>query len=76
MKFKMQVFKVEMLIITADIDTEKELINVIENTKYPNWCISPIVKNIKHIEVDWNDDHKLNNSETCDEEYNKLFNIK
>jgi hypothetical protein len=69
----MQVFKVEILIITNDIDDKEELINVIENTRYPNHCMSPDVKKVEQREVDWTDEHKLNHRDTCDAEYVRLF---
>ena len=71
----MKAYKVELLIIDHDevgLDGIKE---VIENTKYPNYCISPDVKNIVSADIgEWDDEHPLNKYETADAEYNKLFN--
>jgi len=72
-KRKTKVHKVELLIINTDNVTEESIITVIENARYPNHCISPSVKHIETREVDWDDDHPLNKSETCEEAYRKLF---
>lgn len=72
---KTKVYKLEVLIIDHDDSCESEIVSAIENTKYPNWCISPTVVNVKSVEVDWSDKHPLNNSLTKDEEYARLFPI-
>lgn len=70
---KLRVYKVELLVVDFDGLGEDGITDVIECTKYPNRCIHPQVKDIQSREVDWNDDHPLNDSKTCDEAFEKLF---
>ena len=39
---------------------EDGLRRVIEGTKYPNWCIHPKVIESESRDVEWDDDHPLN----------------
>ena len=70
-----KVFKIEILIIDHDECGEEGVKDVIENTRYPNRCIDPHVMNIKSAEVDWTDDHPLNNCGTMAATYRDLFPI-
>lgn len=68
----MKVYKVELLIINHDELQQDEVIEVIQQQKYPNYCINPTVLKIKEYDVgDWDDDHPLNNRSTDAEEYLK-----
>lgn len=69
-----KVHEVTLLIVDFDQLGAEEIKNVIENARYPNRCISPQVKNTVTVEVEWDDDHPLNNRHTKDEEYKRLFN--
>jgi hypothetical protein len=69
----MKAVKVEILILDFDGLGEDEIISVIENTRYPNHCISPDVKSIESVEIEWDDNHPLNMKSTCDDAYNELF---
>jgi len=73
---KTYVYKVELLIVDHDGMGGDDIKDVLENTRYPNRCINPVVMNIERKEVDWNDDHPLNNHDTMKDEYNRLFNKK
>jgi len=69
----MKAYKLEILIIDFD-GVGDEIKDVIEQQKYPNHCIAPDVKKMEVVDIgEWHDDHPLNNSLTCDEEYKKLF---
>jgi len=70
-----KVFKIEILIIDHDQCGEEGVKDVIENARYPNRCISPHVMNIKSAEVDWDDDHPLNNYGTMAAAYRDLFPV-
>lgn len=73
----MKAHKIEILIIDHDGLGVEEIKSVIENQKYPNWCINPEVKSINTIDIgDWHDDHPLNLSYKSQAEYEKLFNSK
>lgn len=56
----MQVHKLEMLVVDHDGIGDREIVAVLENQKFPNWCISPKVMKIETEEVEWSDDHPLN----------------
>lgn len=71
----MQVHKIEILVIDTDEVGAEEIKNVLENTRYPNWCIAPDVKKIETKEIgEWSDDHPLNKTATADDFYKQLFN--
>lgn len=70
----MKAYKVELLIIDHDGLGEDEIKEVIENTKYPNYCINPEVKKITSADIgEWDDDHPLNKKSTSEQEYLRLF---
>jgi hypothetical protein len=70
----MKVMRVEMFFIDFDEIGEDEAKSVIENTKYPNRCMYPEVKKVDVVDIgEWSNDHPLNNSKTCDEEYKRIF---
>lgn len=73
----MKAYRVELLIIDLDGIGEEEIIKVIEQyTHYPNHCINPHVAEIESAEIgEWDDDHPLNNPQTMEEEYHRLFGI-
>lgn len=70
---KTRVHRVELLIIDFDNLGASEITTVIECQKYPNRCISPEVKGITTKEIEWTDDHPLNNRNTSDVAYKQLF---
>lgn len=70
----MKVYKLEVLIIDYESLGAEEIKDVLENTKYPNWCITPQVMKIEEREIsDWHDDHPLNKKDTVELEFGKLF---
>lgn len=69
----MKVHKIEILVVDFDECGAEEITRVLENQKYPNYCISPSVQNITTVDVDWTDDHPLNHRDKCEDEYKRLF---
>ena len=70
----MKVYKVELMIIDFDRCGPEEIQTVIENAHYPNRCINPQIKSIVEKDIgEWSDDNPLNNRNTCDAEYKRLF---
>jgi len=69
----MKAMKVEILILDFDNLGEEGVREALENGRYPNRCISPDVKSIKSVEIDWNDDHPLNKAGTSASAYRDLF---
>lgn len=67
-------YKIELLIIDHDGLGADAINDVLENTKYPNHCISPEVKDTHGIDVgEWTDEHPLNQNNTSHAEYERLF---
>lgn len=57
----MKVYKLEVIVIDHD-DVGDEMKDILENQKYPNWCLSPHVIKMESIDIgEWDDDHPLNN---------------
>ena len=70
----MKAYKLEILIIDHDFLGAEEIQSVIENTKYPNWCISPEVKTVEERDIgEWEDSHPLNLRDKCEDEYRRIF---
>lgn len=66
----MKIYKVEVFIIDFDELGPDEIKSTLENTKYPNRCMSPKVGLIEEKEIgEWDDNHELNKSSTDTAEY-------
>lgn len=70
---KTKIYKVELLIIDHENWGEKEIKNVLENTRYPARRISPEVMAIENREVEWTDRNLLNFNDTREAEFKRLF---
>lgn len=70
----MKAHVVTLLIIDMDEIGVDEMKVVIENTHYPNRCISPEVFKIETVDIgEWYDDHPLNQITTAQKEWINLF---
>ena len=69
----MKAIKVELLILDFDELGEDGVREVIQNTHYPNRCITPEVKSMESVDIDWSDNHPLNNCGTSSRAYQDLF---
>ena len=68
----MKAHMVTLLIVDHD-EVGEDIRDIIENTNYPNDCISPTVYGISTIEIgEWHDDHPLNFIDNWDE-WRRLF---
>lgn len=47
--------------------------DVLQHTKYPNRCISPMVLAAESRSTEWSDDHPLNRESTLRQEISRLF---
>ena len=73
----MKIYKVEISILDLDETGKDGIIETIESTKFPNYCINPTVEKIECRDIGkWSDDHLLNKHDTFKEEYERLFNEK
>lgn len=72
----MNIYKIELFIIDSDDIGEQEIIAVLEDTPYPNSCISPIIDNVKSIQItdDEFEESKLSSFESELEGCRDLFN--
>jgi len=70
----MKAYELTIKIIDLDEIGAAEIKDVLENTRYPNHCISPRVLSIQEADVgEWSDDHPLNRPTTTDAEWGRLF---
>lgn len=70
----MQVHKITLTIIDFDQLGADGVRDALENTRYPNDCISPSVLDIKTRDAgEWSDEHPLNNGATSAAEIERLF---
>lgn len=56
----MKVYKIELLILDHDALGPEEVRVVLENANFPNDCIRPQIASIEVREIEWADDHPLN----------------
>lgn len=69
----MKIYRVVLTIIDFD-DVGEKCADLIEGARYPNDCINPQVRSVDSREIgDWDDTHPLNNRDTCEAEYQRLF---
>ena len=67
-----EVFKVVLMVVDHDEIGASELAGVMEQTRYPNHCIGPVVIHTESRVVEWHDEHPLNKSGQT-EEFGRLF---
>jgi hypothetical protein len=59
----MKAYKITLLIIDLDNVGKEEVVRILEDTKYPNYCISPETLDVKEADIgEWSDEHPLNRS--------------
>lgn len=69
----MNAYRVELLILDFD-EVGDQIKDLIEDQKYPNYCISPKVMEMEKVDIGpWSDDHPLNSRKLCNEEFKRLF---
>jgi hypothetical protein len=54
------VHRITVLVVDLDHLGADEVKAVIESTRYPNHCIAPDVLTVESVEVEWSDEHVLN----------------
>jgi len=70
----MIVHKVELLIFDNEDIGSINLKEMLENTNYPNDCITSKVMSLDSRDItNWGDDHPLNKKDTIREEYKRIF---
>lgn len=72
----MKVHRVTLLVVDFDDLGAIDVKDVLEETKYPNHCIGPIVMHVDTVEVEWSDEHPLNDCDTTRAEFERLFDTK
>jgi hypothetical protein len=70
----MRVYRIELMILDFDEIGEEEIKRVLEDTRYPNRCISPEVMEIESHDIgEWNDQNPLNYKSKSKEAFNLIF---
>lgn len=70
----MKAYKVTLLVVDHDKIGGAGIKDHIENMRYPNHCINPIVVDVEERDVGvWNDDHPLNQTMTMKREFREIF---
>ena len=70
----MKIHKIELLVLDFDDIGIDGVVDIIENQRYPNHCISPDVMFSESRDVgEGSDDHPLNKFHTRLKEYSRLF---
>jgi len=70
----MKVYRIELMVIDHDEIGEDEVVQVLENARYPNHCIYPVCMSRESRDIgEWSDDHPLNNRHTRGAAYRGLF---
>jgi len=68
------VYKIELFVVDHDDIGADDIKETLENTRYPNRCISPHVINIEGRDIgDWDDSNPLNYTTTQKQELARLF---
>ncbi len=71
----MKAYQVTLLIVDHD-RLGDGIIDTLENTRYPNDCIWPVVKRTLEVDIgEWSDDHPLNQSDTAEAYYHEHFDV-
>ena len=68
-----KVYSLTVLVIDHDELGAVGVQSAIENARYSNHCIAPIVMYSLSAEVDWSDDHPLNKIATMRTTFDELF---
>lgn len=70
----MKVHKVTLYIVDFDQVGADDVKTLIENARYPNPCISPLVLDVKTAEIgEWDDSHPLNHSDKAAAAIKSIF---
>lgn len=69
----MKIHKLTILIVDHDNLGAAGVTTELENANFANDCIRPTVVEIDTRDVEWSDDHPLNNSRTRSAEFRQLF---
>lgn len=68
-----KVHRIVLCVVDHDQLGTDEVRSVLESTHYPNHCISPRVVEVATRQVDWTDEHPLNQDATATDALNELF---
>lgn len=69
----MKAYKIELLVIDFE-DVGSDIPRMIEDQKYPNYCIAPTVMAVQEADIgEWNDDHPLNKRDKQKDYYDTVF---
>jgi hypothetical protein len=71
----MKVHRIVLMVVDHDDIGGMEARDVLENNRYPNHCMSPVVMEVDTREIEWSDAHPLNSSHKQQAAFAELFDI-
>jgi hypothetical protein len=71
-----KVYKLDVMIIDHDGLGEEGIKEELENVRFPNDCLRPIVLCCQSRDIEWSDNHPLNITKKTVGEGKKLFGVK
>jgi len=69
----MKVHKITLMVVDSDNLGSASVSRVLEDTRYTNRCIAPLVIATETREVDWHDEHPLNLTDRYKAEFERIF---
>lgn len=70
----MKIIKLVVTVIDFDGIGAESIRDTIQNSHYPNHCISPSVHSMEERDIgEWTDDHPLNRKSTVEAEIKRIF---
>jgi hypothetical protein len=70
----MKAYKIEILVVDHDEVGKADIVELIENVRYPNHALSPVVLSIIGRDIgEWHDDHPLNQTKGIAAEVKRIF---
>lgn len=70
---KTKIYKMVLMFVDHDALGPDEVRTLLEEARYPNHIIGPKVCELEEVEVEWSDDHPLNNRRTRRAAFENLF---
>lgn len=69
----MKVYRVTLLVVDHD-GVGDEIPEAIENARYPNRCLSPLVVNMESVDIgEWHDESPFNYRDKMNDAFNSLI---
>ena len=70
-----KVYSITLCVIDTDNVGDEHIWHYIENTKYPNYCIHPMIQSMVSREIVMGDDHPLHTIDGQSDEFTRIFSL-